>query len=116
MVFLFHGHEAEAEALVNGLRRSGWAVDVEARDGARAHRRIKESHPVWLVYLTRLPSHSVWTAEALQMSARTRALPILFVGGSSEAVGKARVKPPRAVFVALDGVQAALERLTSAAA
>jgi len=116
-IFLLHWNEAEAEALADGLRRFDWTFDVEAKHGARAYRRIRESPPgVLVVYPTRLPSHGVETAGALQMCARTRMIPMLFVGGSSEAVAKARARLPRAAFVAPDGVQPALERLTSAAA
>jgi CheY-like chemotaxis protein len=116
-VFLVHWNEAEAAVLADGLRRMGWTVDVEAKDGAEAYRRIRSSPPAALVvYLTRLPSHGIKTAAALQMNALTRTIPTIIVGGSEDAVDKARAKLPGATFIAPDGLQGALQRLTSAAA
>jgi D-aminopeptidase len=64
-----------------------------------------------VVYLTRLPSHGVRTVTALRANAATRGLPILFVGGTTEAVAKAKAKVPAATFVALDAMPGALRRL-----
>ena len=113
-IFLVHWNKAEAGVLAEGLRQSGWTVEVEAKDGARAYRRMREAPPrAVVVYLTRLPSHGVRTAQALLTTARTRAVPVLFVGGSGEALAKAKAKVPGAIFVAADGVASGLQRLIS---
>jgi len=65
-----------------------------------------------VVYLTRLPSHGVKTVTALQANAATRRLPILFVGGTPEAVAKAKAKVSAATFVGLDGMPGALRPLS----
>jgi len=42
-VFLFHWNKAEAEGYANGLRKAGWAVDLEWEDGARGGAEVPAS-------------------------------------------------------------------------
>jgi len=69
------------------LRAAGWDVEIEAEDGARAGKRIKENPPqAVVIYLTRLPSHGRETADGLRSMKATRHLPIIFVDGKEEAI------------------------------
>lgn len=81
-LFLMHWKAAEAEALVVQLRALGWAVEIEAANGARGGKRIQALQPaVVVIYLTRLPSHERETADYLATAKATRHIPVLFVGG-----------------------------------
>lgn len=51
-----------------------------------------------MVDLSREPSHGRETAAALRQGEVTRALPIVFVNGTDEAIEKARTTVPDALF------------------
>lgn len=109
-LFLIHWHVEEAEAHAEMLRRTDWHVAVEYEDGARAAREIKSKAPnAVIIYLTRLPSHGRQTAAHLRESAATREVPIIFVGGTAEAIKQTQIKVPDAVFISADALHKSLE-------
>lgn len=98
-VFLIHWSEAESEGLAAPLRDLGHEVEVEAKDGARAAARIRDSAPdATLVFLTRLPSHGRETATHLRASDATRDIPIVFVDGEPEKVARVKEAVPDAIY------------------
>jgi DNA-binding response OmpR family regulator len=109
-IFLVHWDAAEAEAYAEQIRSWGWEVSgIEAEDGGRAYRLIRENRPDALViYLTRRPGHGRETARALRGVKATRVLPIVFVGGTEDEVAKVRDKVLGAVYVAADGLEQTL--------
>src|SRR3989304_1402258 len=111
-LFLIHWNGAEGQELVRELEGLGWHVDLEAQDGARAGKRIREVSPeAVVIFLSRLPSHGRETAHALRSFKSTRQLPIIFVDGQDEAVQKTREKAPEALFVRKDLLQTTLEQV-----
>jgi CheY-like chemotaxis protein len=115
-VFLVHWDAAEAEAYAEQIRGWGWEVSgVEAEDGGRAYRLIRDSRPdVLVIYLTRRPGHGRETARALRDVKATRDLPIVFVGGEEEALANVRAKVPDAIYVPAEGLEQALEPFAAA--
>ncbi|MBI2165619.1 MAG: response regulator [Chloroflexi bacterium] len=110
-LFLIHWNQMEAEALARLLRAEGWQVRIEAQDGARAWRSIREDTPdVVVIFLARLPSHGRKTAEALRSTRGTRGLPIVFVDGKPEAVEKATSKVPDAMYTGSAQLKEALAK------
>ena len=116
-VFLIHWNASEAEELARPLRASGWEVEIEAEDGARACKAIRGNPPdAVVVYLTRLPSHGRDTADYLRSIKATRDVPIVFLDGKADAVEKTRAKVPDAVYTTsteLDKVLAGFSRTRS---
>jgi CheY-like chemotaxis protein len=98
-IFLIHWNTEEAAEHARELRSDGWNVYVESEDSARAYKRIKADPPDFVViYLPLLPSHGRETADALRSSKDTRKQPVVFLGGSEEAIEKPKAKVPNAVF------------------
>jgi response regulator RpfG family c-di-GMP phosphodiesterase len=112
-IFYIHWNPAEAESRAASLRKLGFTVAVEAEDGARACKHMSESPPdAVVINLSRLPSHGREMARALGAIKATREVPILFVGGTEEAVEKARAATPAAEFASQEEIELALARLT----
>lgn len=98
-LFLIHWNAVEAEQYTSSLESSGWIVEYEFADGARAGKRIQELQPnLILIYLSRLPSHGRATAQGVRALKATRQIPIIFVDGKDEAVIKTRQLIPEAIF------------------
>lgn len=108
-LFLIHWNGGEAENLAAPLREEGWAVEVEAEDGARAVERIRDQAPAAVViFLRRLPSHGRETAHALRAMKATRHVPILFVDGEEEKLARVRERVPDAVYTTAEQLPEAL--------
>ncbi len=111
-LFLIHWNLIEAEELAQTLRDKGWAVDVEAENGAIAGKRIKSKLPdAVVVSLRRLPSHGRITAESLRRNRATQQIPIVFVGGDGPALDATRAKLPDATFTTPEALVAVLDRV-----
>ena len=94
-LFLIHWDDSEIEAYADELRELGWEVEFEAMDGSLAYRRVKEWQPdVVVIELRYLPSHGRMTGMILKKAPATWEIPLVFVGGTPEAV----VKTEEAVF------------------
>jgi len=111
--FLIHWNTSEAEAHAQSLRESGWQVEIEAEDGARAGIAIKADPPhVVVIYLSRLPSHGRETAHYLRSTKATCSIPIVFVDGKEEAVEKTRAKIPDAIYTSSEELDRLLQQFT----
>jgi hypothetical protein len=112
---VIHWQVTEVEELAATIRAYGWqTTGVESEDGARAAKAVRADPPdVLVISLARLPSHGRHTAAYLRQVKAIQALPIVFVGGTKEAVTKTREQVPDAVYVSLQGLSAALESLSS---
>jgi len=98
-LYLIHWNGDEAEALAEPLRSAGMEVTLESQDGGRAAKAINSNRPdAVIISLARLPSHGRAVAEHLLSRSATRDLPILFVGGSPDAIAKAQQLAPAARF------------------
>lgn len=108
-LFYIHWNETEAEAQAQAFRDQGWDVRLEAKDGARASRRIEGDPPnVVVISLTRLPSHGRETAAYLRSRRAGRGVPIVFVDGTEDAVEKAAAKVPEAIYTTTPELQVVL--------
>lgn len=98
-LFLIQWDPATAEERAKALRSSGWQVEVESEDGARACKRIAADPPdVILADLAKRPSHSRETVRHLQQMKGTRNITVFFIDGREEDVAKARGGAPGAAF------------------
>lgn len=98
-IFLVHWSEFEAIKRIEALQAAGHHVTWKSLDGAN-YRSIRTLAPdVFVIDLTRLPSHGREVAMALRSWKDTRYIPIVFVGGEPEKVEKTRAMFPDAVYV-----------------
>ena len=108
-IFLIHWNQGEAVPLAEGLIASGWEVEIEAEDGARAAKRILAAPPAAVViYLSRLPSHGRETARYLRSRST---VPIIFVDGAEEKLDHVRTQVPDAIFAQSGDLQSLLANL-----
>lgn len=114
-IFLFHWNQNEAKEYAEQLEKEGWDVDYEWEDGARGGNKVKIDPPdVVVFYHTRLPSHSRATAKYLAETKSTRGIPLIFVGGESEALEKTKKKIPGGIFVSEDELVTTLAKFAKA--
>ena len=98
-LFYIHWNPSEAEAQASLFRDDGWDVRVEVKDRDRASRRILGDPPdVVVISLTRLPSDGREVAAYIRSRKGGGEVPIVFVDGAEDAVEKAAVKVPAAVY------------------
>ncbi len=98
-VRLVHWNEKEASATTNLLERSGFEVDYDPQFDSKIMRQCRENPPaVFLIDLSRLPSHGREAAIGLRQSPKTRNIPIVFCGGLAEKVQQISNILPDAVF------------------
>lgn len=85
-LFLIDWDAEHGARLAGRLEEAGWQVALEANDGGRAFRRIRDGHPAAVVIVASAkPSHGAQTARALRQTGATRALPIVVVDADTDA-------------------------------
>jgi DNA-binding response OmpR family regulator len=111
-IMLIHWNPLEAQELALPLRAEGWLVDVEAKDGARAGKKILVEKPdAVIIYLSRLPSHGAVTAASVRSFKSGKNIPIIFVDGKREAVRNTKERVPDGMFVKSRDLRKILEDL-----
>jgi CheY-like chemotaxis protein len=114
-VQLVHWNEAEGRERARELRAAGLLVAYEP-DAPAALRALQDELPdAVAIDLTRLPSHGRELAWALRQRARTRRVPLVFLGGVAEKVARIRGELPDAIYADWDGAVRALERAAAPA-
>jgi len=107
---LIHWRSAEGRVRVRELRAAGYRVEYD-EDAPAALRGAKDEPPeAILIDLARLPSHGREMAWALRQAKRTRAIPLVFVGGEPTKVARLRRELPDATYTTWEDVVRALER------
>lgn len=105
---LIHWRPEEAVPRLAALRDAGWEAGCYSAPGGNL-KPLREHPPeIFVIDLTRLPSHGREVASALRRSKQTRHVPIVFAGGEPEKVERFRQTLPDAVFCEWDGIAAAM--------
>lgn len=108
---LIHWKPTEAEARVSALEAAGYQVTYEPFQGPPTLRRLRVDPPDAVVIdLERMPSQGRDVAFLLRQSKVTRGLPLVFVGGDLEKVGKIGKTLPDAVYVPWSRIRSGLKR------
>jgi hypothetical protein len=95
LVRLIHWHAAEAEEHAKRLGVLGYAVVSGLPPAPVLLRELRQKPPaVVVISLDRLPSQGRDVAFVLLGSKATRAVPLVFVGGTPEKVARVRAKVP----------------------
>ena len=98
-IAIVHWNQSEAEERAERLRSAGHEVDAIWEGGGEAFRATRRKPPdVYVIDLSRLPSHGRHVAIFLRQQGPTRGVPIVFVGGEPEKVELARAALPDAVY------------------
>ena len=98
-VALVHWNAAEAEERAERLRKAGHEVETVFEQGGEAFREFRADPPeVFVIDLTRLPSHGRVVGIFLRQQKSMRHVPIVFVDGEPEKVERARADLPDAVY------------------
>jgi hypothetical protein len=114
-VVLFHWNRAEAEERAERLRKAGFETSFFCEGGSPALVPIRKAPPdAFVIDLSRLPSHGREVGMALRSYKDTRRVPLVYVGGEAEKVGRIRELLPDAGFLPSwtgigKGIRAAIE-------
>lgn len=109
-VRLIHWKSAESGPLIDILRKAGHDVEYEEKFTSKLLPVIRAAPPqVFVLDLSRMPSHSRYVAAAFRQSPKTRHVPIVFVDGEPEKVALIRGQFPDALFAALAKVPSTIK-------
>ncbi len=110
-VHLVHWRDTELDERRERLQRAGFSVAASSEEGGGAARAIAGRVPqVVVIDLERLPSHGCHLAAWLGQQKKTRAAGIVFVGGSAQAIARARKQFSTAEFVTWRGIKGGVQR------
>jgi CheY-like chemotaxis protein len=114
-VLLIYWNKAEAAQRAGRLRRVGHDVKVFCdQGGSPALKKALAPPPeVFVIDLSRLPSHGRAVAVWLRQQKATRAVPIVFVGGEAEKVTRVREQLPDAEYAQWGRIDSAIKRSLS---
>ena len=94
-----HFKAAEAGPLLDTLRTAGYAVDYEEEMSAALYRVIRAAPPdLFVIDLTRMPSHGRYVAIGMRQSPKTRHIPTVFVDGETEKIALIKQQLPDATY------------------
>jgi hypothetical protein len=110
-VLLVHWNEPEAKERARTLKAFGYKPKILFDPEKPNLAEIREHPPeLFLIDLSRLPSHGREIAAHFRRAKATRNVPILFVGGDPERVKAARKLIPDAEFATWDEIRPAIKR------
>jgi len=110
-VLLVHWNAKEAKAKARTLQGLGHTAEILWDSEKPNLGRVRESPPdLFLIDLTRLPSHGREIAGYFRRAKTTRQVPILFVDGDAQRVSRASQLIPDAEFGNWEKIQSALKK------
>jgi CheY-like chemotaxis protein len=108
-VTLCHWNAAEGIERLDRLRKAGFAPRLFDNPTPGSMRALKADPPdLFLIDLSRMPSHGRAVAIALRQHKGTRNIPLVFVDGEKEKVERIRQLLPDAVFTTWAGAGRAI--------
>jgi CheY-like chemotaxis protein len=108
-VRLIHWKAEEAAERIAKLEAAGYEVEYSQLDGENS-RALKANPPaVFVIDLSRLPSHGMEVASSLRGYKATRAVPIVFVEGAPEKIERIKKLLPDATFTTWSKIRSALK-------
>lgn len=110
-ILLVHWNDREARERSRKLKALGHKTAVLSDTEKRNFESIRESPPdLFLIDLTRLPSHGREVAGYLRRLKATRHVPILFVDGDADRVSRTRSLLPDAEFAKWEDLKTAIPK------
>lgn len=109
-ITLIHWNAPEAQSRAAQLERAGHLVTVHA-DSRAAPLTLRENPPdVFVIDLSRLPSHGRETGVWLRNQKATRHVPLVFVEGEPDKTGRVRHLLPDAVYADWHHIRGAIRQ------
>jgi CheY-like chemotaxis protein len=109
-VTLMHWNEQEARVRAGRLERGGYAVAIHA-DSRAAPMSLRENPPdVFVIDLSRLPSHGRELGVWLRNQKATRRVPLVFVAGEPDKTDRVRELLPDAVYADWHHIRGAIRQ------
>jgi CheY-like chemotaxis protein len=100
---LFYWHAKEGEEHADALRHLNYDVHLASAFSRELMTTLRQNPPhVFIIDLSRIPSHGREVAMALRSYKDTRSLPIVFVEGEKEKVGRTKAMLPDAEYATWD--------------
>ncbi len=110
-ILYIHWSPAEAVERAARLRRGGHEVETRSEPGSAGFRAVRANPPeLFVIDLSRLPSHGRDVAVWLRRQKATHRIPILFVGGDPERVASVGSVLPDAAFTEWRRIRAAVRQ------
>lgn len=107
-----HWKAIEAARLIRLLNDGGWTVEYDEVFETSLMKNWRQSPPdLFVIDLSRLPSHGREIAIALRQSPKTRSVPIVFCNGAEQKVALIRSVLPDATYCADANLLAAVRHL-----
>lgn len=107
---LLHSKAAEAAPVLNAICKAGHTVEYDEQFSSELLRQWRKDPPdVFVIDLSRLPSHGKEIAIALRQSPATRRKPVVFCQGAKEKAENLRALLPDALYCGLQDLPAALQ-------
>src|SRR5262245_29738970 len=97
-VRLVHWNPEEAQPRIKQLKAAGYEVDFEPVSHETLRRMFNSLPDAILIDLTRLPSHGKEVGLSLRARKSTRQVPLVFLGGEPDKIGRLRAALPDAVY------------------
>ena len=107
---LIHWNVAEAEERVGKLKVAGCRVEFAPPTPAILQDLKRDPPAAVVIDLSRLPGQGRDVGLAIRHARATRGVPLVFVGGDSEKVGRIRQQLPDAVYTTWSRIRSALQR------
>lgn len=109
-VRLIHWKAEEAEVRAERVRAAGHEVDARPF-GPQYGKEIRKPPPdVYLIDLSRLPSHGREAGAYLRGSKQQGHVPVVFVDGAPDKVARVREELPDAIYCGWRGIRGALKK------
>ena len=111
---LIHWDQEQCKEKARLLESIGNEVDAESMRDKGTFKRIKEYPPdVFVIDLSRLPSHGREIAIGLRNIRSTRNIPIIFTEGETDKVDKIKLLLPDSVFCRWKTIRSSLKKAAS---
>ena len=109
-VCLVHWNAAESKQRAERLERAGYHVVTVESNGAGFRSLIEDPPEAMVIDMSRIPSHGRDVALMMRQRKSTRRLPLVFVDGDPEKMGRVRQLLPDAVYTSWASIDASLKR------
>ena len=101
----------EAEVSAERLRKAGYEVDASPIESQATFKSIRANPPdVFVIDLSRMPMNGRDVALEMRKAKSTRMVPIVFVAGAPDKVGKTRKSLPDATYTTWRTIRSAIRK------
>lgn len=109
-ILYFHWHNEETTANVSKIKLKGYVVELGVLNSQVDFKTIRNNPPdIFLIDLTRIPSHGKEVAVGFRSYKSTKQIPIIFIDGVKDKVAKIQDILPDAIFTSWVNLKSAIK-------